>query len=695
MKLTLPSPTATRVVDFPRLDGGLNLWELDYRLDANESPEMKNLWWQDGVLQCRDGQDYLSSNTEYGAGYACASELFWDYAFLHIGTKIYYMDPKVGSEAAVLTELVDGVPENRGTFFRYEEDLFYKNRGAFYRIAYTPDADPIFKVTNVAEEAYTPVLVINADATTGSGDLYQPENRLSAKKEIWYNAFQSNSTVMGTGNGTSTIFDLGVTSADYLMGVKAVYVGITEISPTAYTVDLGLGRLTFNVAPAAGAEVTIVLLIGSIEYKLPVDDIASVDKVIVDGEEKTEGTDYTVDLEKGQIKFTKAPPVTNPPTNNTVKVTYSKDNADALKSILDCPYAIVYGGDQNVCIVLGGSTEQPNAFFWNSNDSESMNPGYFPISYYNLAGDAEEAITGFGKQYSNMVVFKERSLGKVTYGIETIDDRDSISMTYVNINSKTGCDLPWSIQLIENNLVFCNTYQGVHIILDSSSARENNVECVSRNVNGTAQRPGLLFDVVTADRNQVCSYDDDNRYWIVANGKAYLWDYLLSTYKKASWFPQDNIRGVAFFGYPGKVCHLDAAGRVTRFDRTFVDYDLSIDKVYHFPAMFFNTYERLKDVVKVIFSVRSDTDTDVDILYETDYENRKDLTSIQSYSWRLVPRNLAYRCLSVQKFAKVAVRKPGCRHIRHFSMRLRNNEPGQDLAIISAQVYYKFVGVDR
>lgn len=697
MKLNTPSPNRVYSVDFPRLDGGLNIRELDYRLDKNESPDMKNLWWQDGVLQCRDGQVYLSAEPgdSLGTGFTCYQDTFWRKAFFHIGDKLYFMDPDVAVESGVLTEIVSGVPENRGTFFRYNDWLFYKNRGGFYKIAYTPDEDPDFTVTNVADEAYTPILVINADPATGSGDLYQPENRLSPKKELWYNAFQSNSTITRTGNGSTKTFDLGVTSADQLAGVKRVTIGITEISPTDYTVDLGAGTITFTTAPKNNADITIVLLIGSTLYKFPITDIDSVDKVIVDGQEKQEGTDYAVDLEKGQIVFTVAPPVTNPPTNNTVQITYSKENGDALQSILDCPYAIVYGGDQNVCIVLGGSLAQPNAFFWNSNDAVSMNPAYFPISYYNLAGDSEEAITGFGKQYRDLIVLKEFSMGKVTYGIVTLDDRDSISMTYVNVNSKTGCDLPWSIQLIENNLVFCNTYQGVHVMLDSSAAYENNVECISRNINGTPQRAGLLEDVRAVDRDSVCSFDDNTRYWLCANGRVYMWDYLLSTYKKPSWFPQEGISAVSFFGMDDKAYHLNASGRVSRFDRVFSDYEQAIEKVYQFPAMFFDTYERLKDVLKVLFQVRSDTDTEVQIQYKSDYDIRDDATQIQSYSWRLSPRNLAYRYLGVQRFAKVAVRRPGCRHIRHFSMRLWNNKPGQDLSMISAQIYFRYVGVDR
>ena len=56
---SMPDFPKTYNVDFPRLDGGLNLWELDYRIKNNQSPEMKNMWWQDGVLQCRDGQTEL------------------------------------------------------------------------------------------------------------------------------------------------------------------------------------------------------------------------------------------------------------------------------------------------------------------------------------------------------------------------------------------------------------------------------------------------------------------------------------------------------------------------------------------------------------------------------------------------------------------------------------------------------------
>lgn len=629
---TMPSRPTTYVQDFNNLTGGLNIQELDYRLKPGESPNMRNLWWDDGVLQCRDGQRYIQEE-EVGTGFTCVESPFWGNIFFHIGDKIYYGNPDDASFQ--LTELVGEVPENRGTFFRYLDWLFYKNRGGFLRISYDPEADPVFKAEKAEDFAYTPVILLNAHPENSSGDTYQPENRLSPKKTVRYNASKD---------------------------VK--------------------------------------------EYHLPVQEIDSVDKVLVDGAEKKETTDYTVDKAKGIVTFVTAPPVTNPATNNTVEITYSKANADAQKSIMDCIYAFTSGAGRELCILLAGSTEQPNAVFWNANDNLSMNPTYFPMTNYNLVGDTADPVSGFGRQYSDTIVLKEHSVGKLEFSIEQVDGRDSISFTYTNINDKTGCDLPWSVQLIENNLVFCNTYQGVHVIRSSSAAYENNVECISQKVNGSAAASslgyrfsGLLKD--TREAEIVSSHDDGYRYWLCAGGNCYLWDYYITNFSDPSWFFQTNINPVCFFqDSTNRTYHLDAKGRVTRFGRFFTDYGEAIDKLYQFPVMNFGAYDRLKDVIQVILATRSDTETQIKIQYDTDYETRADLTEIYTWAWTwknldLGIQILGYYNLEAPRYARVAKRKPGCRHIRHFTMTLSNASPGEDLAVVSAQVFYRFQGRER
>ncbi len=610
-------PSREYTIRFPRLDGGLNTWELGYRLDANESPEMKNLWWQNGALCSRDGQVYLNDEGR-GIGRTVYEGLFHDHAFFHSGDKLYsaYIPHTdvvtMLKNGVVLQEIRSDVGESAGTWFRYGEKLYYKNRGGYYGIA-------VDGTTVTCEEvvAYTPIILINTDPTTAKGDEYQSENRLSSQKTVWY------STVAGVN-----------------------------------------------------------------EYHLPVQEIESVDEVRVDDTVLTEGEGYTVNRGAGTVTFAVEPSHHTPIRVNTVQITYTKANPTAYRSIMDCPCATVYGGDQNVCVVLGGGATQPNAYFWCGNHAV-MDPGYFPMEQYNLAGDAQDAITGFGKQQNMLVIFKERSIGRSTLSMtEMANGRTMLTMNYTAINAAIGCDLPRSIQLIENNLVFASTRTGICIVRDSSSAYENNITPMSRKVDN-----GLLPLLRKAE--QVCSHDDGERYWLVADGEVYCWDYALSNYTNPVWFYFTNIPAKSFLNAGRTTVHLDGEGKVSAMCRNFQDYDTAIEKKYRFAAQYLGDYDRLKDIVSVIFAVRGDTNTSLDVTYMTDYENRKDLTPVRSTSWRLCPSDLSFRDLRVNAFTTVARRKPNCRHVRHFTMELSNHEIGMDMAVISAQVFYRYHGRER
>lgn len=612
----MPSPAKEYVVNFPRLDGGLNTWEMEYRLDVNESPEMKNLWWKNGSLCCRDGQKYVSDK-ELGVAYSCYEDTYNGNVYFHIGARLYVGEFTDVGTLNIYSSTV-AVPENKGTWFRYGEKLYYKNRGGYFEVskAVENDSQVVFIYCKVEPvSAYTPIILINTEPTTAAGDEYQGENRLSGQKTVWYSTVQ---------------------------GVK--------------------------------------------DYKLPLQNIDSVDKVVVDDKEMTSG--FSVDLAKGTVTFDTEPTHHDPVRVNTVKITFTKENPDAYNSIMDCDLASVYGGDQNVCVVLGGCSAQPNAYFWCGNHTV-MDPGYFPIEQYNLAGDAGDAITGFGRQQSMLVVFKEQSIGRVTLGTqEMASGRVMLAMNYTPINAAIGCDLPWSIQLIENNLVFANTRNGVCIVRDSSAAYENNIMPISRKVDNN------LHQLLSSASN-VCSFDDGERYWLVADGEAYCWDYALSSYSDPVWFYFTNINAVAFLKIGDTVLHLDTGGRVTAMQRIFEDYGEPIHKVYRFAAQYMGSYDRLKDITGLIFVVQGDTDTVMRVTYETDHERREDLTPVNCSSWRLAPRRLTFRQLKPQRFAAVARRKPDCKHVRHFTMRLENNERGMDMSVISAQVFYKYRGRDR
>ena len=623
----MPSPNREYSMSYGNLAGGLNIFELDYRLKANESPDMQNLVWKDGCLNSRNGQVWVD-DTDRTSGHAMYNSLFHGFLFFHAGTSIYCINPtaETPTATAVYTNVL---MTKRGTFFLYDTKLYYKAPGIYVAITWTGSA-----FTGADVVGYVPTTYINCSPANGAGTAYQPENFISSGKTLEYNA------------------ESGVT--DYYLPVVADSVSKVIVDGVEVTADS-------SNPPAAGK--------------------------------------YYYDAVNGKVIFGTAPPVTTPPTNNTVKVTYQKANSVAMANIMDCPYASTYGGTGALCVVVGGSQSQPNAYFWNGSNV-AMDPTYFPMTQYQLAGDSSDKITGFGLQQSFLVIFKERSVGRTKIDTADVDGRLTIDMPYVPINAKIGCDLPWSIELIENNLVWCNAEQGVHILKDSSAAYENNIVCVSHKVNGSPFKKGLLDDVRSADSSLVCSCDDTRKYWLVVGGHVWAWDYSLSEYKDPSWFYFTNINGVSFATNDEDVYHVDGKGRITFFKRVFADYpgsdqEAPIQKVYQFATQYFGSYDNLKNINSIIISMRSDTNGTTELQYITDYERRYDLTPLTVRYWRLAPRNLSYRSLATLGFAAVFRRRPMCRRVRHYTMRLTNNGLGEDLSIVTAQVFYNFQGKDR
>lgn len=691
---TFPNGPEKKVMTIKDLSGGLNLLELDYRMGPGESPKMKNLWWRDGLLCCRDGQEYVFTE-KIGRGICCYDRLFHGHMVVHIADGIYAAVP---GSSMTLTKLCGGLEPVRGSFIAYRDALLYKNRGAYKRIVWD---GAVLSAEDV--QAYTPVTVINC-TPEGSGDLYQPENRLSSQKTVWYTAARTTHSVSFTAGNYSKTFTYQTADGEPVASVEQVYINTTLQDVATYTLSEDLLTVTFKSSVEAGATVTVVYTVGVREYHLPVEEVDSIDEILVDGEAVTA---YTADLETGTVVFQTAPPVQNPPVNNTVKITYSKENPEACKAIMDCCYGCAYGGAGSAVLILAGSTAQPNAYFWNGAHA-AMDAGYFPVDYYNLAGDVHEPVTGFGRQAGSLMVFKENGVGKCQLSSTNIDDRVYLTLDYTPISVSVGCDLPWTIRTVENNLVWCNTYTGVCRLDDTNEALENRVRCISRNILGSAARPGLLKAV--RDAEVVCALDDGEHYWVAADGEVYVWDYSISSSTKPSWFYFTNIPAVSFFradsvptaeddglAYTGarRIYHLDKEGRVSRFVRTFRDYGGGIEKFYRFAAQDFGNLERQKHISKVILATRSDTDTVLQLSYDTDQGRRKDQTPIRSYCWRLAPRNLDFRYLGIRRFAHVSVRRPGGRYVRYFTMELENSEPGCDMSVVSAEVYGEFVIKER
>ena len=133
-------PKQEYTLTFANLYGGLNLKKLDYLLDSNESPDMLNMNWNNGILSSRAGQVWAIPES-HGTGYACSAEKYYGRVFYHIGDKICCCDPTAQTPTMQDVYTLPSPVTQRGTFFRYQDDLFYKAPGLYLKISYDGVSD--------------------------------------------------------------------------------------------------------------------------------------------------------------------------------------------------------------------------------------------------------------------------------------------------------------------------------------------------------------------------------------------------------------------------------------------------------------------------------------------------------------------------------------------------------------------------
>lgn len=627
----IPYQNREYVESFQNLTGGMNRFDLDYRLKGNESPFLQNMSWHNGTLTSRLGQvekRVIDAVGDEDSVISCSQFLFHGWLLIQTTVGFYAYKVQQTGEAQVEKEVgqlwpfgnASDADRKVGVFFKYRENVFFKAKGVYLRIDWDYSTDVITRFliastrgSNYDKAAYIPAIQIDSDPVSGAGNQYQPLNRLSDYCRVIYNI---------TAADTVT-FKTPITG----FGFVTAYIGENSVDGEIYEIE--------SMNPTTGVVV----------------------------------------LE------------TAPPVDSALTLEFYYPNPDAKGSLVDSSTAIVFGGAQDLCVVMGGPEAQPNAYFWSGNNGLVMDPTYFPMNQYNLAGDNDDPITAFGKQQNMLVIFQPHATGRAVFGTETLDGLVQVTMNYTRINAEIGCDLPGSLQLVENNLVWCNRKYGVCRLKDSSAAYENNIVQISRKINGDYRIEGLLEELKEVADDEVRSVDTGKRYILVLgdqDGKAYEWNYELSKYEDPSWFYHTGILGVGFVPLANEELYeVTADGKVCTFEPVFKDFDdTPIPKIYRFPPRDFGSYDRLKNIKSIIVATRTDAPTNTQLKYTVDYRERIDQTNLV-----VVPGEL--------NFAEPFRRKPGYHNIHHLGIELSNNTAGDDLNLISAQIFYEYRGRTR
>lgn len=402
----------------------------------------------------------------------------------------------------------------------------------------------------------------------------------------------------------------------------------------------------------------------------------------LNGVAKVEGVDFTVNRTTGAVTFTVSPTIG---TDNLIITAYKTDTA-SINSILTTKYAVTFGGDNDTRVFVAGDS---TTYYY----SGLLDPTYFPDNQYNNAGVDNSIITGFGSQYNILVVFKERSMYALQYDFNGGNPRFPLAL----LNDANGCDMPYTIQLIQDKLVWANTYNGVMTLNSTDIKDEKNVTQLSENINGVYRANGLLQE---SNIKQATSVDFDGHYWICVNEKVWAWNYEVSPYvntgntyedqRRISWFPFDNINANTWFFFDNVLYYGDRTdSRIVKLSTgLYNDFGNSINAYWATKLNDYGLFDWTKTILQVRFSTKTDVPTKITTTYITDGIDRIDpkVDTVQSASWLTSQWDLwTWRVI---KFARTITKYPGVKSTVYFKAKFSNNIVNNNLSIIDLSILW-------
>lgn len=407
--------------------------------------------------------------------------------------------------------------------------------------------------------------------------------------------------------------------------------------------------------------------------------ITSVDKVVVNGATKTVTADYTVNLTTGVVTFTTAPGA----GTNHVQITATKNGLMNRDEVQKHRFVQFFGGKNDTRIFLCG--DGSNAVRWSS----LMRADYFPEDNFVLVGSDNDICTGFIPQYDQLICLKERSIYRVEYeGGST----ESLMYGFYPINSFVGCDMPYSIQLVDNIPIFCNTYAGVHLLLRTDVRTERNVFPMSGNVNRNLTRTGLL-DLNQAILKNASSVDFDGKYVLNTGLNTFVWDYRLNPFQgnedTVTWYHWRNISSKCWLVAGRDLFYGNSNSQIVKIgNHTRNDFAEPIIANWKSKLFYFDAVEWLKTIKEVYFRTKESINTNLTIRYFTDEGEELEDIIIATETFTLNGLDLDMFTLSINSFPPVYKLRPKLKKVVYFQFEIFNHSTSQDLTLVDLTINY-------
>ena len=299
--------------------------------------------------------------------------------------------------------------------------------------------------------------------------------------------------------------------------------------------------------------------------------------VWVDGEEKSEGEDYTVDREAGKVIFTQAP--ADSEGLDSVTIRFSKTVAGYRERICKCTIAGSFGLGNDSRVFLTGNPEYPNTDW----QSGLYDPTYFPDTGYTRLGSENTAIMGYLKQYDSMIVVKEQAddeTGLFIRSAELTENSEAIFPVKEGI-AGMGAVSPYAFGTLAGDPVFLSP-GGVYGLDTNAVTQQRSVQLRSFFINPRLTRESSLGEAVGAVWGQF--------YVVCVNGHAYVANGSQTNENPMGgrgyeWYYWTDIPARVLREHDGRLYFGTDDGKVMVFSGEYADDGQAIDAIWTTPLL--------------------------------------------------------------------------------------------------------------
>ncbi len=507
-----------KVMDF---SGGLNTRELPARLDDDTLPDCLNVYWKEGALRTRPALQIDGAVSVDGGEMIAAFETAdGEYRFIYTEQYVlgYYRNVLVfstptdnaGARSQQHVLFAEGGQNDVMMFVTEKRDGTILRRTP-YRITLEEEHT---RLAPLLDEYYVPLVFVNGRGsndrlTVGSMTMYEGFNLLT-------NAYRAQWTT----DGQATYF-----RPPFAVGNGAFRVVYTHTDGAEYTFSVSVS--------GSGADSAV---------KSATQDIPDLGEVYL--QVGTLGGECSFRM----VKTHEAVALPDVGFSGNLAVYGRRRGAD-VAAVTDMSFSAWYGGGNRggTRLFLGGCADAPHLVRYSDVD----NPLYFPENNYLYVGDRTQAVTAFAKQNDVLVIFKEREIYYCTYAYEateeaalaageTVDVTAAAYFPLTQLHPAVGCDLPYTVQLCGNRLVWATREGAVYMLSALNAWSEKAVRCLSYTVTPTLKT--MLTGEAYATRYH-------GNYLLFCGREVMLFDYASSGFSGFAAHTDDKKAGAALSWY--------------------------------------------------------------------------------------------------------------------------------------------------